>query len=720
MPALNIKDLNNGKQDLDHIAEVATSANPTATDRFGKVKLTIRGAINSLKAFNHRGAFAAGTLYAMKDVYVSGGIAYVALLDHVSTTVAADLAAGRVSIHQGATREDLAASGGSALMGFILDGVGAIATTIQDVLRERVSVTRFGAKGDWDNAAGVGSDDTVAFQKALDHCRTKGKALFIPASGKEYKVSGTLYPKGVKIYGDGEMNTRIRYTGNGTLFKGTDNVRNGVTEIELFDFVLRDISLLGPGKAAGVKGIEGDTYRCNFERYPIGEFYTGIETLGAIVKIGKGRVYGCAEGVAVRPLKIGWPATTTTIEAHCDNCDIGVWIDHKYNADNATRVWPQTSGYGGASSVMFKNSVNEKCGIGYKINRASGVLFLNSYAEMCTKGYDVDESTTPTFIIHTEYANTNASTVQYNALAEIDKGYNEIGLWGINATRLFVGGVNSKGGANSPFQGAASGTMPGRNLRGYFSGGHAFLSDPDATTKDIQWWGLGGTAPIPKKFVWSLQSSNTRLQLDSYTDAGAFAKNIMGIEQTTGKVSFGTNTPNAALQVTFNGAIGSAFDNAHTLGVFNLRWSTIYAGTGTINTSDEREKQLVQPIDAAALRAWAKVQYCQFKFNDAVESKGDGARWHFGVIAQRVKEAFESEGLDAFAYGVLCYDEWEAEPEIPDDPEVLDEEGNVISPAVAGRPARPAGNRYGIRYEEALVLECALLRSCLPVGVPAL
>lgn len=150
-------------------------------------------------------------------------------------------------------------------------------------------------------------------------------------------------------------------------------------------------------------------------------------------------------------------------------------------------------------------------------------------------------------------------------------------------------------------------------------------------------------------------------------------------------------------------AVGGAFrphpDNAMTLGAGPLRWSTIYAGTGAINTSDAREKQERRAIDAAALRAWAKVNYCQFKFNDAVTLKGAGARWHFGVIAQEVRAAFESEGLDAFAYGVLCYDEWPAQAE------VRDADGKLLQPAIA------AGNRYGIRYEEALALECAYLRS---------
>ena len=142
-------------------------------------------------------------------------------------------------------------------------------------------------------------------------------------------------------------------------------------------------------------------------------------------------------------------------------------------------------------------------------------------------------------------------------------------------------------------------------------------------------------------------------------------------------------------------------DNTMKLGNSSNRWTTVYATTGTINTSDERLKQQIKPIDDAVLRAWAKVEYVQYKWNDAVEIKGDKARWHFGLIAQRVKEAFESEGLDAFEYGLLCYDEWEAQIEDKD------ENGHVA------KPAQDAGDRYGIRYEEALALECAYLRSKL-------
>ena len=96
----------------------------------------------------------------------------------------------------------------------------------------------------------------------------------------------------------------------------------------------------------------------------------------------------------------------------------------------------------------------------------------------------------------------------------------------------------------------------------------------------------------------------------------------------------------------------------------------------------------------------AEVDFVQFKYLDRVEAKGeDGARCHFGVIAQRAIEAFEHHGLNAHHFGFICYDEWDDTPAV-----VNDETGEIVAPAIK------AGSRYGIRYEEMLVLEAAVQR----------
>lgn len=101
-------------------------------------------------------------------------------------------------------------------------------------------------------------------------------------------------------------------------------------------------------------------------------------------------------------------------------------------------------------------------------------------------------------------------------------------------------------------------------------------------------------------------------------------------------------------------------DNARTLGAAGNRWSTVYAGTGTINTSDATTKQQIEDLsDAERATAQAiKKLIKKFKFNDAVESKGDKARIHIGVLAQDVQKAFADNGLDAAQYALFCSDTW--------------------------------------------------------------
>lgn len=139
---------------------------------------------------------------------------------------------------------------------------------------------------------------------------------------------------------------------------------------------------------------------------------------------------------------------------------------------------------------------------------------------------------------------------------------------------------------------------------------------------------------------------------------------------------------------TFEGTIRPKTDNTLYCGTSSQRWNTIYAGTATINTSDERQKTEIKDPDEALMRAWSKVGFKVFQFKDAVEKKGSDARIHVGVIAQQVHDAFASEGLDASRYGLFCHDHWEK-----------DEEAGI-----------EAGDAYGIRYEEALALECTYQR----------
>jgi len=125
-------------------------------------------------------------------------------------------------------------------------------------------------------------------------------------------------------------------------------------------------------------------------------------------------------------------------------------------------------------------------------------------------------------------------------------------------------------------------------------------------------------------------------------------------------------------------------NDTYKLGRAAFLWSEVFAGTGTINTSDERKKQDIRDLSDAEVAVAVRLKGLikAYHFKNAVEKKGDEARIHVGVIAQQVIAAFEAEGLDPMRYGVVCYDEWEEE---------VDADGNVIV---------EAGNAYGVRYDE--------------------
>lgn len=183
---------------------------------------------------------------------------------------------------------------------------------------------------------------------------------------------------------------------------------------------------------------------------------------------------------------------------------------------------------------------------------------------------------------------------------------------------------------------------------------------------------------------------------------------------------------------------GSA--NTNYLGSASLPWAGGFTQAAFTITSDEKHKTkpiliakgvldkvpatsdadiMGSPQADTILDAWAEVDFVQFKYLDRIEEKGDQARWHFGVIAQRAIEAFSRHGIDAFAFGFACYDEWGDQEEVvlhhPEEPDLFDASGNLVQKGTDAYseivvPAKKAGSKYGIRYEEALVLEAALQR----------
>lgn len=136
------------------------------------------------------------------------------------------------------------------------------------------------------------------------------------------------------------------------------------------------------------------------------------------------------------------------------------------------------------------------------------------------------------------------------------------------------------------------------------------------------------------------------------------------------------------LRAEMGGTVRPGADGTQGLGNGSFRWSTVFASTGTINTSDAREKTAVRAFSAGELNA-AKALAAEvgfFKFLSAIVEKGEAAaRWHAGMTVQRAIEIMEAQNLDPFAYGFICFDEWAA-----------GDDG-------------PAGDRYSFRPDEMLL-----------------
>ena len=165
-------------------------------------------------------------------------------------------------------------------------------------------------------------------------------------------------------------------------------------------------------------------------------------------------------------------------------------------------------------------------------------------------------------------------------------------------------------------------------------------------------------------------------------------------------------------------------DNTSNLGSAALGMKELFSDNGTINTSDARRKTEVSALSAAEINAAKQLakEIGSFKFLSAVAEKGDAARLHIGMTVQRAIEIMEGNGLDPFAYSFICHDVWQdvfvdhpAVDAIAAQEAVLDEDGNVITPAVdavEGQAAwteqtQVAGDKYSFRVHELLLFMAA-------------
>jgi len=549
----------------------------------------------------------------------------------------------------------LAASSGSSLVGFLQSGTGATARTVQSKLRDFVSVKDFGAVGD-----GV-TDDTAAFQAAIN----TGKAIKIPQG--DYIVGDLVGNSNQQSFrGDAGYKTILRrkagaanilvHNGNYVTFKGvTFRGRAGESNTNVI-----------------LNGSDWQLIDCNSDTT------TGL-VLDATNPGGfwiSGGVYNTAGTTTAR---IGSPTAS---------------VQSLYG--RVTDVICTTSGapflfYGCLTFSIWGGQIGGVSSLNGSGGASAGGLTF--YGTRCTGDITVDGANN--LFSGLKMGNR---TITFNAGSSA--------CWWSGNQDSGCTFVNNGNANNTIIRQTSTGTLYTFNF------GPSVSASRTAVDYDYS----SGIVYAPYKIYIKYDSVNGNeitLKNSANGDGLRLFRNTSGnatVTNSGGFLNFGTDTGAGNLTFVVGGtgrwnissSTGHLVPNAdatYNLGGPSNRANTIYAATGAINTSDARAKQQVRELTEVerAVAVACKSLLRAFKFNDAVEVKGEAARWHFGVIAQDVAAAFEAEGLNANDYGLFCYDEWDACEA------VLDEDGNVVSAAV------DAGDRYGIRYDELLAFIVAAL-----------
>jgi hypothetical protein len=571
-----------------------------------------------------------GGIYQQRDTYTISG---------TTLTFSAAPVAGTDNIEVVNFLTSAIGTTDSSLVTYIPAGAGATQRTVQAKLRDVVNVKDFGAVGNGT------TDDTAAIQAAIN----SGYSLVFPA-GTYLCNNLTQSTSFQRFYANGFVNLSKNANGvllsstgsyvqfHGIQFLGTGFTGNNV-EATGNAFALINCSSFGtPGRAV----------KCTGNRVSIigtcGS-YTTTDTSGTGYEIEIG-VSGTA--TLYHELRGVYSSTAT---GGIKLIDTGSqWI------------------VGGQFGKLYIASGTSPAGCNGGIVSACRILG-NVTVELSNSVFIGNQFSTQTitFAVGTSLHTLDQSNIATSATI-VNNG---------NSNSILTRGTSTGGTMDLSF-GASSwtNTVKLNNVGTWEFSGNLVL--PNA--KSIQIRDSGGTSI---NAVVLSSGDDYTFGSNNGVNFTSVSSGTVGVFNTVGGTSITQTTASAFIPVA---------DNSKTCGGASNRWSTVYAVTGTINTSDARSKEQVRVISAAeiAVALQIKGMISAFKFTDAVAAKGNAARIHFGVVAQDVRDAFIAGGLNPDAYGLFCHDSWEGREA------VMADDGTIVS------PAQEAGDRYGIRYDELL------------------
>lgn len=243
------------------------------------------------------------------------------------------------------------------------------------------------------------------------------------------------------------------------------------------------------------------------------------------------------------------------------------------------------------------------------------------------------------------------------------------------------------------------------SVRNDINDAYSMASDAQSTANDaydtVDKWTYGGTTYIDGAQIMTGTVSASTLEggeiylLDgsgwragSFTLEGASSYNGRAVTIMSGAISLNAqygdlymeSGDGAAMQVSsyfrFSGDVTPYTSSNYSLGRSTRTWSDVYADNGEIQTSDQNQKNSIEPLPDKYISMLDNVTPVRYRLND-----GASGRYHVGFIAQDVEQAMEFAGVSDLEFGGWIKD--------------VDEDGNTV---------------YMLRYTEMIAILWAKIK----------